>query len=69
MFDSSFSKGADAESLRLHHNLRLLLMEPRSRLDVTSAPLNKDALSVGSKVLKSLARAAGLRRAPITHQL
>lgn len=35
-------------------------MEPRSRLDVTSAALNKGVLSVGSKVLKSLARVAGL---------
>lgn len=64
-----YVKGADAESQRLHHNLKLLLMEPRAGLDVTSAARNKDGLSVGSKVLKSLARAAGLRRAPITHQL
>lgn len=55
--------------MRLGHNLRLLLMEPRSGLDVTSAALNKDALSERSKVLKSLARAAGLLGAPIAHRL
>lgn len=53
--------------LLCHHNPwlfgRLLLMEARSWIDVTSTRLNKEALSLGQKVLKGRVRVAGPCRA------
>lgn len=41
-------------------------MEARSSVNVTSALLNKEALSVGQKVLKGRLRVAGLHEAPLS---